>query len=253
MPREDRLSVRSFADYSAHYARMGNLIPDWVEAERDPSRYRMKSPWLPVDREARILDFGCGWGGLLLQLWCTGYRNLDGVEVSESQFAVAQRQAAGRVRLYLADGQDFLGSASWKYDVVILSDVIEHVPASETQDLLTRIRGGLREGGRIVVRTPNMSSLLASYSRYIDRTHVCGFTEYSLMQFLDGAGFGNHRFTKDDWGLSLRGWRPWAPWRGTGLIGLANHCLHEALYRLREQKPRPKRFGYNLEVYSDAM
>ena len=39
-----------------------------------------------------------------------------------------------------------------------------------------------------------MANLFASYSHHIDITHVTGYTEYSLMQVLDQAGFHEHRF-----------------------------------------------------------
>ncbi len=243
----------TFARYSKHYTRMGNVPPDWEEAEREPAKHRLAAPWLPADPEARILDFGCGWGHLLRQLWCSGYRNLEGVEVSESQYEVARTRAGGRVRLCRMDGREFLGAVVDKYDLVILSDVIEHVPVEEANGLLVAIREGLRPGGIVVVRTPNMATLFSSYSRYLDMTHVAGYTEFSLMQILDAASFENHRFVEDDWGISWRRWRPWAPWRGTGLAALSNRLIHEALYLLRGQHPRPTRFGFNLEVYSERV
>ena len=62
--------------------------------------------------------------------------------------------------------------------------------------MLSQIRQALAEGGTVVVRVPNMSNVLASFGRYGDATHVTGYTEYSLMQVLDQAGFENHHIVE---------------------------------------------------------
>jgi hypothetical protein len=97
-----------------------------------------------------------------------------------------------------------------------------------------------------------MSSLLASFSRDLDFTHVVGFTEFSLMQALDLAGFGDHRLVpmRPRLFLSLR-----HPLRallrmGRFLLHMVNKGVHLGLYCLRSQGLYPKEFEYNLEIYS---
>ena len=66
---------------------------------------------------------------------------------------------------------------------------MEHVPPERVLHLLGLARAALREGGRLIIRTPNTASLLAGYGRYIDFTHVTGFTAESLGAALLRAGF----------------------------------------------------------------
>jgi SAM-dependent methyltransferase len=154
------------------------------------------------------------------------------------------------VRLFLADGFEFLKDRHRTYDLITLCDVIEHVPREKVLPLLRLVYVALRPGGALYVRTPNMASLLASYSRYLDFTHLTGFTEFSLTQVLEAAGFACAHLTPDRWERNLSCWRPWAPWRGFGLRGAANRFLHRLLYALRAQHPAPSVLGYNLEVWA---
>ena len=136
------------------------------------------------------------------------------------------------------------------YDLVILNDVIEHVPVPEAVPLLRAVFQSLVPGGSVVLRTPNMSTILAMYSRYIDLTHLTGYTEFSIQQLLDQAGFEDHCFVPDNYGINRQSWRPWIPWRGLGIRCFLNTCLHRFVYWLREQGNTPAIFDYNLEVYS---
>ena len=42
---------------------------------------------------------------------------------------------------------------------------------------------------QIIVQTPNMASLGAGFSRYIELTHVTGFSENSSVEMLELTGF----------------------------------------------------------------
>ena len=183
-------------------------------------------------------------------LWAAGYRNLEGVELVPEQAEIARAGVRDRFPIHCTDGRAFLAERKNRYHLVILNDVLEHFPVSEALPLVTQIYSSLRPGGTAAFRVPNMASLLAGYLRYLDITHRTGFTELSLQQLLDQAGFEDHRFVPDDWGWRPATWRPWFPWRGLGIRGLANQCLHRFLYWLRGQSPKPTRFDWNLEVYS---
>ena len=238
-----------FKGYDEHYQRMMNSAPDWDAAEAKPSKFAIAAAWLPQDRSARILDFGCGWGNLLMSLWAAGYRNLEGVELVEGQSEVAEKASAGRAFIRCVDGAEYLAEKIGCYDLIILSDVIEHIPKGAVVQVLRTIHCSLKPGGRLYIKTPNMASILASYSRYMDITHAAGYTEQSIVQLLDQTGFADHLFIEERL-RQLSAWRPWTPWRGLGLAGLANAALHNFLYHLRRQYPKPKTFAFNLEVVS---
>jgi 2-polyprenyl-3-methyl-5-hydroxy-6-metoxy-1,4-benzoquinol methylase len=244
------MSSSAFSKYDLHYRRMGNAVPDWAAAESSPAVFACKAEWLPSDKRARILDVGCGWGSLLMSLWAAGYRNIEGVEISPEQASVAQRASGGRVPISRADAFDYLKEHTAQYDVVVLYDVVEHMDHSKALQLLRLVRQSLKPGGRVVVRVPNASSLLASYSRYLDVTHVTMYTEYSLMQLLDQAGFENHVIVADEISAKRSIWKWWKPWRGLSASAKLNRLIHRFFYFIRGQSPKPHVFGYNVEVYS---
>lgn len=235
--------------YSSHYQRL-NTYPDWDAAESDPGRHACTKPWLPERRDARILDFGCGWGHQLLSLWSAGYENIEGVDLTPEQVAIANRCAQGRVSITRQDGYEYLEGKSGVYDLIILNDVLEHIPASEVTGLLVQIKRALAAGGRVAIRVPNMSSLIASFSHFMDCTHVAGYTEVSLAQVLDRAGFEDHRFISDVPLTRWKNWRPWAPWRHLGLRCRLNRGLHAFVYWASGKPTKPSIFSYNIEVYS---
>lgn len=241
---------RLYARYDTHYARMQNEAPDWDAGEREPGRHAARRPWLPARRDAAILDVGCGQGRQLFELWCAGYRDLEGIEISEAQASAARKAAAGRVRIHLGEAGSFLAGRTQCYDLVILNDVLEHLPLEAGAALLRAMRDALRPGGTVVVRTPNMATLGAAWSRYLDLTHVLGFTEYSLVQLLEDAGFAEVRFYRDSLQWRWRHWRPWSPLRGLPWKGWLNRAVHRLVHWLRAQRPAPREFDYNLEAFA---
>jgi 2-polyprenyl-3-methyl-5-hydroxy-6-metoxy-1,4-benzoquinol methylase len=241
--------TKNFDVYERHYTRMRNIPPNWEVAEKNTEEYACTRPWLPDNIDARILDFGCGWGNQLLGLWCAGYKNIEGVELVDSQAQICIDRAKGRIPITCMDGREYLSDKKSTYDLIILNDVFEHVPASETMGLLKNLRFALRSGGTLVIRVPNMANLFASYGRYLDITHVAGYTEYSLMQILDQAGFVEHQLVLPDWSFDLRRWRPWVPWRGLKLRSRMDHLLHKFLYWLHGYT-KPNCYGHNVEIYT---
>ena len=241
--------TNNFDMYERHFARMNNMPPDWEDAEQKPGAYACTRPWLPERTDARILDFGCGWGHQLLSLWYAGYRNIEGVELVKNQALIANERANGRMPVVWMDGRQYIADKQNVYDLIILNDVFEHVPTTEAMGLLKMLRAALHPGGMLVVRVPNMANLFASYSRYLDITHVAGYTEYSLMQILDQAGFEEHEMVLPVFKVHWRSWRPWVPWRGLGLRPRMDFMMHKFFYWLRGHT-KPRCYNHNVEIYT---
>ena len=240
-----------FGTYQGHYERMLNKRPSVQFENYDYDAYKRARPWLSeLSSDAKILDIGCGYGQQLYILHKLGFSNLHGIEISEGSLNVAREEVGHFATLERADAFDYLKDRENEYSAVTLNDVLEHIPRESTIRFLTLIRQALRPNGVLAVRVPNMSSLLSAYSMYLDFTHICGYTEYSLMQVLDSAGFRNHQILRVDARIQLKNWRPWRPLSGLGLGRYANRILHRILYRLRGQTPMPSVFDYNLEMWT---
>ncbi|HOY66900.1 MAG TPA: class I SAM-dependent methyltransferase [Candidatus Ozemobacteraceae bacterium] len=237
-------------NYNKHFLRLGNADPrsqiDEFSLLADHER-----PWMRnLPKDARILDCGCGFGHFLYALDRLGFHCLEGVERDPDACRIAREALGDRASIREADAFVHLGENPCRFDLIICQDVLEHFTPDQGERLLLAIFRALRPGGLLHLRVPNMSSLLAGYSRYLDITHLNGFTEYSLAQLCDQCGFTGHELLPEHPRLVCA---PAWPLRmvkrvARFLVYAVNHLLHRALYALRLQQPIPTRFGMNIEL-----
>lgn len=96
----------------------------------------------------RVLDIGCGWGGMALTLATLADIEVTGITLSREQLAVAKRRAAeaglsDRVRFELADYRHVRGS----FDRVVSVGMFEHVGTAHYHTFFKRMRALLEPGG----------------------------------------------------------------------------------------------------------
>jgi len=153
-------------------------------------------PRMPDSRTARILDIGCGAGGLVAMLRDDGYQHARGIDISEEQVALAHERGIEGVEL--ADLKGHLSSAPETYDVIVALDVLEHFEPGEVLELLDLVARALKPGGMLLARTPNAGSPFFGRYRYGDLTHGLAFTARSLRQALATTGFEHAEFSSVD-------------------------------------------------------
>jgi len=146
-------------------------------------------PHLPRDLSARIIDVGCGWGQFLVWLRRCGYQSVQGIDLGSEQ--VAHCRTLELQTEQVDDSATFLEARPGEYDVITMHHIIEHVDPFQGLKLVQAAYRALRSNGRIIVQTPNMNATSANFSRYIELTHVTGYTDSSLAEALQLAGFAN--------------------------------------------------------------
>ena len=125
-----------------------------------------------ISSDDRILDVGCGTGGLLDRLTRIGFNNLVGAD----PFIEADGRSAEGVPLMKADLRDVDG----KFDLIMFNHSLEHVP--DPVETLKVAYGKLAAGGMCLARVPTTSSEAWSTSESIPLSRV-----QSIILFIKSA------------------------------------------------------------------
>ena len=114
----------------------------------------------PVEGK-RILDLGCGPGGIAVRCALKG-AEVIGIDVSEDALRLSAQRAArsnAKLLLFEFDGKEipFVDSA---FDSIILSDVVEHVDDQTLNCLLKECNRLLKPDGRVVIHTSPTKNII---------------------------------------------------------------------------------------------
>ncbi len=139
---------------------------------------------------ARLLEVGCERGDFLRRAAARGYA-VTGVEFSETACDTARKCVGDAAVILQADAND-LSTVSARYDLCVLSDVIEHV--RDPRALLAQAHRLLKPGGVLLVAAPSLDSLPARLLRnrwaQFRPEHLWYFKTATLETLLCQAGFG---------------------------------------------------------------
>jgi cyclopropane-fatty-acyl-phospholipid synthase len=122
--------------------------------------------------EHRVLDIGCGWGGLALHLARTAGVEVHGITLSAEQLRIARARAdaeglADRVTFALADYRDVEG----RYDRIVSIGMFEHVGPPHYRAFFGKCRSLLAPSGvmllHTIVRTDGPGATDPFLARYI--------------------------------------------------------------------------------------
>jgi 2-polyprenyl-3-methyl-5-hydroxy-6-metoxy-1,4-benzoquinol methylase len=139
--------------------------------------------------QGRLLDVGCGSGDWLALMMGLGWRGV-GLDFDENAVKVGRTRGLD-VTCGALEQQNYADNS---FDAVALSHVIEHVP--DPVQTLAECRRILKPGGKLVVVTPNTSSLSHRMFKQDWRgleppRHLHIFSNRSLPSLLARAGFEN--------------------------------------------------------------
>lgn len=162
------------------------------------NRLKIRAPFLrklvnrhfPTDRNARILELGCGYGALIQYARALGYSNMNGVDVSPEQVSGAKQ--LGIQGVLHGDLFETLKSATDKsLDVIVTIDVIEHLNKDELIVFTDEVFRVLDTGGHWISHQPNAASPFFGRIRYGDLTHQLAYTAESIRQLVLAIGFAD--------------------------------------------------------------
>jgi len=139
---------RRFLDDDMQYSCAYFDRPDMSLEDAQLAKKRHIAAKLNLAKEHRVLDIGCGWGGMALSLAAWTGAKIDGVTLSTEQLAIAQKRAdaeglAGHVRFSLTDYRD----VTQKYDRIVSVGMFEHVGGKSYQAFFDKVAELLTDDG----------------------------------------------------------------------------------------------------------
>ena len=178
---------RSRANVAHHYDLSGELYDLFLDADRQYSCAYFPEPGMTLEaaQEAkkhhiarklliepgmRVLDIGCGWGGLGLTLARDYGAEVTGITLSTEQHAMANRRAeeaglAQRAKFLLTDYRDITG----EFDRIVSVGMFEHVGVPHYETYFRSLRQLLTPEGVALIHTIGRSEPPGSTSPWITK------------------------------------------------------------------------------------
>ncbi len=139
-----------------------------------------------VSQGTRVLEIGCGGGGLLRQLGECG-ANAVGVDVLPGALGLARERLVSngqRLSLVHTTGNGTLAFSSNTFDAIIAQHVVEHV--ANVDVALCEWKRVLKIGGRLAMATPN--ARYPDPAHFADADHVHVFSPEQVRNAVVDAG-----------------------------------------------------------------
>ncbi len=177
-----------------HYDLSGALYDLFLDKDRQYSCAYFSEPGLSIDDAQaakrrhimaklllapgqRVLDIGCGWGGLALSIARAADVEVTGITLSEEQLKVAQRRAeeaqlAHKVRFLLCDYRNLTG----QFDRIVSVGMFEHVGVNYYRTFFNTIRDRLSDAGVALLHS-------------IGRAHGPGATNPWIRKYIFPGGY----------------------------------------------------------------
>lgn len=126
---------RLFLDDDMQYSCAYWSRPDMTLEDAQVAKKAHIAAKLALAPGQRILDIGCGWGGMAITLAKLENVEVLGITLSEEQLALARQRAeaagvADRVRFELIDYRDLAAREAGRFDRIVSVGMFEHVGAA---------------------------------------------------------------------------------------------------------------------------
>lgn len=127
--------------------------------------------WAPA---GAILEVGCGEGALVERL-ARAYpeAQITGIDITP-RVGRLFRGDRGRIGFLQESVQGFAAARPESFDLVVICDVMHHVPWEMHAKLLTHARQALRPGGRLVLKDWERRTSLIHWACYLSDRYLTG-------------------------------------------------------------------------------
>jgi len=143
--------------YSCAYWDTARFGEEMTLAQAQEAKLAHIAAKLNLKPEQRVLDIGCGWGGMAIFLARRAGVEVLGITLSEEQLALARQRAeaagvADRVRFELVDYRD-LAARGEHFDRIVSVGMFEHVGRPQFETFFRACARLLAEDGTMLLHT----------------------------------------------------------------------------------------------------
>ena len=136
--------------YSCAYFHNPNISLE--QAQKDKKEHIIRK--LQIDKNMSVLDIGCGWGGMAIEIAKSTGAKVKGITLSENQFKTASERAqkeglSDKVTFAL---QDYRNETA-KYDRIVSVGMFEHVGVKYFKTYLSKANDILNDNGVFLLHT----------------------------------------------------------------------------------------------------
>jgi SAM-dependent methyltransferase len=143
-------------------------VPYWDAAATTKTfTHPLHPPWLAgINRHAKILDYGCGYGRTMAELEQHGYDNLTGVDTSPGMIERA-RHLNPTMRFTVLDTPPTTPHPNNTFDAILLFAVLTCIPSDEAQHgLIAELNRIQKPGGLLYISDLLLQDDERNRSRY---------------------------------------------------------------------------------------
>ena len=149
----------------------------WYCARRDVLADLIRRE-VKLDKDARILEIGCGTGHNLPMLGAFGH--VDAVELDDESRAIAEQRLGRRV---INSPLPELAGVDDGYDLIAALDVIEHIEDDDAA--LAAIAGKLKSGGKFLMTVPAHRWMWSAHD--VVNHHKRRYSKSQLRRLIEGS------------------------------------------------------------------
>lgn len=144
------------------------------------------------NKNQEVLEVGPGLGELVYFLNSNNIKNIDIVDNDKSIIANIEKKFKIR-NSYFSNSILKLKNKLHKYDLIILIQVLEHLPPDDYIQTIKAFYDLLNPKGLLVIVAPNANNPLGLVERYGDLQHTSSFTTQSFIDLTLSAGIPQNK------------------------------------------------------------
>ena len=169
-------------EYTAEYfkKRYGQVLERPYESFQYHSKdFHNEFSFLKPQKEERVLDIGCGLGNMT---WALAKRVRICIGLDISKYAIQKAKSfyhSDNLKFIIADATtNNLPFKDQSFDIVVCSEIYEHLNVHQGERLLANVKKVLRDHGRLLFIVPVNEKMILSFKRLIFKILRKGEVQY---------------------------------------------------------------------------